>query len=909
LGEDRPLPTGVVTFLMTDVEGSTRMWEERPEVASVVVARHEVLIGAAVGDLGGELVKSKGEGDSTFSVFAESSAAALAAVETQRALQREPWPRGGEVQVRTALYTGDAELRGGDYYGAAPNRCARLRAAAHGGQIVCSEATEASLTGLSAGISLRDLGLHRLRDVARAERVFQLDHDDLRVDFPPLRTLGVRHNLPAGRTNFVGRESDLAAVREHLATHRLVTLVGVGGSGKTRLAIKAASGELERFPDGVFFADLSPISDPGAVGGVAAAAVGLPRLALGTESGRPAKELVDFLSAREVLLVLDNCEHLIDACADLVDTILDRCPDVTVLATSREPLELTGEQVRPVAPLPVPSDDPSELSELSDSVRLFCDRAVSVRPDFVMTESNASDVAEICRRLDGIPLAIELAAAQVAQLSPHQIVERLADRLELLAAGRRADRHGSLQATIEWSHGLLTDDERVVFRRLAAFPGSFSAEAALAVCDKPAGLAQLLSLVRKSLVVTDDVGVDRRYRMLETVRVFAEAALVRSGEQPDARDRHRDFFLAYVEAVPPELTYLDPDGAVRREETNLRSALAWSDDQGRADLVGRLASTMNRVWIGDIRAGRRWLETAMDGVDGLDSEHRVRVLAVAAHVAVLAIEAADGKLARRAVDAAGNRPGMWSSLAYGLLCLNSGIRFFGTKDPGLASEVERLGQAAVDLATEPLSRGLAWFWFGQARVLTDDLDGAADALDKGSVGAVPGGEMSTVSLALLAELCHVKGEHTEALAAATEAVERVTVFPQSGLWAWALYSSLPYALELGHQGRHDEALDFLRELLDENQPRTPGVTTSVVVVLAALAVLRGDGETAGALLDHAGLAIIQSGIRTPVDMILYAHYLHRLSAMDGTGTKRDREQPQAMSPSEAIALGLHAPAV
>jgi predicted ATPase/class 3 adenylate cyclase len=906
LGEDRPLPTGVVTFLMTDVEGSTRMWEERPDVASVVVARHEALIGAAVGDLGGKLVKSKGEGDSTFSVFAESSDAARAAVETQRALQREPWPRGGEVRVRTALYTGDAELRGGDYYGAAPNRCARLRAAAHGGQIVCSEATEASLTGLSAGISLRDLGLHRLRDVARAERVFQLDYDDLRVDFPPLRTLGVRHNLPAERTNFVGRESDIAAVGQHLATHHLVTLVGVGGSGKTRLAVKAASGELERFPDGVFFADLSPVSDAGAVGGVAAAAVGLPRLALGTESGRPANELVDFLSAREVLLVLDNCEHLIDACADLVDTILDRCPGVTVLATSREPLELKGEQVRPVAPLPVPSDNPSELSELSDSVRLFCDRAVSARPDFVMTESNASDVAEICRRLDGIPLAIELAAAQVAQLSPHQIVERLADRLKLLAAGRRADRHGSLQATIEWSHGLLTEDERVVFRRLAAFPGSFSAEAALAVCGKPAGLVQLLSLVRKSLVVTDDAGVDRRYRMLETVRVFAEAALVESGEQPDARDRHRDFFLAYVEAIPAELTYLDPDGAVRREETNLRSALAWSDDQGRADLVGRLASTMNRVWIADIRAGRHWLETAMDGVDDLDPEHRVRVLAVAAHVAVLAIEAADGKLARRAVDAAGSRPGMWTSLAYGLLCLNFGIRFFLTKDPGLASEAEHLGQTAVDLATEPLSRGLAWFWFGQARVLIDDLEGAVEALDKGSVEAVPGGEMSTVSLALLAELRHVKGEHTEALAAATEAVERVTMFPQSGLWAWALYSSLPYALELGHQGRHDEALDFMRELLDENQPRTPGITTSVVVVLAALAVLRGDSETAGALLDNAGIAIIQSGIRTPVDMILYAHYLRRLSEMGATRSQRDREHAEAMLPSEAIAFGLRA---
>jgi ATP/maltotriose-dependent transcriptional regulator MalT len=259
-----------------------------------------------------------------------------------------------------------------------------------------------------------------------------------------------------------------------------------------------------------------------------------------------------------------------------------------------------------------------------------------------------------------------------------------------------------------------------------------------------------------------------------------------------------------------------------------------------------------------------------------------------------------------AVEAAGNRQGMWSSLAYGLLCLNSGLRYFPTKDPGLASDVERLGHTAVDLATEPLSRGLAWFWFGQARVLTDDLDGAADALAKGSVEAVPGGEMSTVSLALLAELHHVEGEHTKALAAATEAVERVTVFPQSGLWAWALYSSLPYALELGHQGRHGEALDFMRELLDETQPRTPGVTTSVVVVLAALAVLRGDGDTAGALLDNAGLAIIRSGIRTPVDLILYAHYLRRLGEMVSSRSQRDRERAEAMSPSDAIALGLAA---
>src|SRR2546423_8159190 len=486
---------------MTDVEGSTRMWEERPDVAGPAVARHEELISAVTGDSGGVLVKSKGEGDSTFSVFADARDAARAAVESQRALQREPWPPDGEIRVRAAIYTGEAELRAGDYYGAVPNRCARLRAAAHAGQVVCSEATAETLTGLPPEISLRDLGLHRLRDVARAERVFQLDHPDLRVDFPPLRTLGVRHNLPAERTNFIGRDPDLRAIAEHLETHRLVTLTGVGGCGKTRLGIKAAVGEFERVPDGVFFTDLSAAAHAGVVAAAVAGAVGLPRMALGTESGRPAAELIDFLSTREVLLVLDNLQHPIHPCADLVDKILNRCPGVTVLATSREPLDLLGEQVHPVSPLPVPPDDVLEPSEISDSVRLFCDRALSVRPDFVMSDANAPDVAEICRRLDGIPLAIELAAAQVAHLSPRQIVERLANRLQLLAAGRfRAERHGSLQATLEWSHGLLTEDEQAVLRRLAAFQSSFSPEAPLAGGEEPAGPAQLLSLWRKSPV-------------------------------------------------------------------------------------------------------------------------------------------------------------------------------------------------------------------------------------------------------------------------------------------------------------------------------------------------------------------------------------------------------------------------
>ncbi|MGH9290058.1 MAG: hypothetical protein ACRD0V_17490 [Acidimicrobiales bacterium] len=781
LGGNRPLPVGVVTLLMTDVVGSTRLWEERPDIAGAVMERHEALIGARVHDQGGVLIRSKGEGDSTFSVFTDACGAARAGVGLQRALDREPWPDGAGVRVRAAIYTGEVELRGGDYYGAAANRCARLRAAAHPGQTVCSQSTEPRLADLTGEIVRTDLGLHRLRDVARAERVFQLSHGELRAEFPPLRTLAVRQNLPRERTRFVGRDVDVAAIRKQLEVRRLVTLTGVGGCGKTRLAIKAASGLLERFPDGVFFGDLAPVAEPEVVASAVAAAVGFPRMSLGTGSGRPASELVEFLSTREVLLVLDNCEHVIDACAALVDEILERCPGAAVLATSREALDLQGEQVHPVSPLPLPGDD---LTEISDAVQLFCERAAAVRPDFVMSALNVSDIAEICRRLDGIPLAIELAAAQIPQFSPRQLVERLGGRLQLFAGGRRQpSRQRSLEGALDWSHELLTDDERTVFRRLSAFPGSFTPDAAVAVCGEAAGLEPLPSLLRKSLIVPEDDGTVRRYRMLETVRAYAQAKLVDAGEEPLARDRHRDQFLAWAEAMPPELTYLDPDGTIRREQHNLRAALTWSGRQDRWDLVGRLASTMNRIWIGDVPEGRRWLTAALDGLGDLDAAHQVRVLAIAAHVAVLAIEAGDGELARRAV-AADERPGVWSSLAHGLLCLNHGLRGFLSKDEHDAAAAERLGRKAVELAPEPLSRGLAWFWLGQARVLLDDLDGAVDALEQGSVDVVRGGDMSVVCLALLAGLRHLNGEHEEALAVATDVLERSRSYEQSGLWAW-----------------------------------------------------------------------------------------------------------------------------
>ncbi|HYZ91472.1 MAG TPA: LuxR family transcriptional regulator [Actinomycetota bacterium] len=897
------LPTGLVTFLMTDVEGSTRLWEAHPEEMVGVIERHTDIMEAAVGDRG-VLIRSKGEGDSTFSVFVDATDALHAIVEAQRAIHAEEWPEGIELRVRAALYSGEAAIREGDYFGAAPNRCSRLRGVAHGGQTVCSETTADLIAGrCPPDVALHDLGLHRLRDIARAERIFQVGHPELPGDFPPLNSLGVRHNLPARRSTFVGREQDLIAVMKYLERDRLVTVTGIGGCGKTRLALEVASELLDGFPDGVFFADLSPVTDPHVVGGTVAAAVGFERMALGTGSGRPSGELVDFLSTREALLVIDNCEHVIDACAQLIDEILERCPGVLMLATSREALELDGERTYPLAPLTTPDDD---MPEASDAVRLFEERAALARPDFVVSRDNVGDIAEICRRVDGLPLAIELAAAHVSHLAPRQILERLDDRFRLLAGGRRrTQRQQTLHATLEWGHDLLTDDERAAFRALAAFPGTFSFDAADAVCGGLPTLELLRSLVAKSLVVTEEEAERQRYRLLETVRVYADGKLHEAGEHELVRQRHRDFFLRWAEAIPTELTFLDPDGDIRRERHNMRAALLWSEQEDRPDLIGRLAGTMSSLWAADIRDGRRWLTRAAEAADELDYEARVRLLTVAAYVAVLAIQAQDGKLAEQAVEASDGRPGMWSSLAHSLLCLNRGIRFFISKTPSYAEEVRHLGQRAVELATEPISRGLAWFFYGQSLVLLDDYDDAIAGLEKGSREDVPGGDMSTISLAMVAGLQHIMGRHDEALATSEQVIERTRRHTTSGLWAWGVYSSLPYPLELAQRGRHQEAMAFMRDLLEQGPTlRTPGIMNSVIVVLAAMAALRGDDANARVLLEYVGAALFNGGLRTPIDLALLTHYQGIVNPKTDAQAGELRERGSSMSMDDAVALGL-----
>ncbi|HXY94961.1 MAG TPA: adenylate/guanylate cyclase domain-containing protein, partial [Acidimicrobiia bacterium] len=461
------LPTGTVTFLFTDLEGSTRLWQEHPEAMKPALARHDEILRDAIAACGGHVVKMTGDG--AHAAFANASHAIDAARAAQSGLAAEEWGVTGPLRVRMGIHTGPAEVRDGDYYGTAVNKAARLMSVAHGGQIVVSLVTEELVRDdLEDGTSLLDLGEHRLRDLGRRERVFQLDHPDLTRDFPRLRSLDAfRTNLPLQTTSFVGREAELAELADALRSARLVTVTGVGGVGKTRVAIQAAAELLPAFPDGAWLCELAAASETDAMYQVVAATLGVqPRAGATLLSA-----VLDYLRAKELLLVLDNCEHLLDAAAALAEGLLRECPSVRVLATSREGLAVAGEQVWPLRSLAV-----------DQAAELFGERAQSVAPG---TAVDARDVAvtEICKRLDCIPLAIELAAARVVALGPVDIAARLDERFRLLTGGRRTavERHQTLRATVDWSFSMLEVREQTVFTRLGVFSGSFDVAAAEAV--------------------------------------------------------------------------------------------------------------------------------------------------------------------------------------------------------------------------------------------------------------------------------------------------------------------------------------------------------------------------------------------------------------------------------------------
>jgi predicted ATPase len=575
-----------MTFVFTDLEGSTRLWEQHPEGMQLALARHDELLRTAIARHDGRVVKTTGDG--VHAVFASARDALRAAADAQRAIATEQWERTGALRIRVGVHTGEAEPRDGDYYGPAVNRAARLMAAAHGGQILVSLATEElARDSLDDDVRFVDLGEHRLRDLSRPERVFQMVAPGLPDDFPPLGSSpSVAGNLPAQVTSFVGRDDAIRTLTDELRSTRLVTITGTGGVGKTRLALQTAERLVADFPDGAWLCELALAGDDDEAVQVVAGALGV--------TVRPGMDLaasiVDSLRTKTLLVVLDNCEHLLDAAGRLAERIVLGCPDVRVLATSREGLAVDGERLRPLRSLglPDPADSPDVIAA-SAAAALFVERARAARPEFALDHSNAAAVAEICRRLDGIPLAIELAAARTVGMSPAEIAARVDERFRLLTGGRRTavERHQTLRATVDWSYSLLSEPEQRLFARLSVFPGGFGADDAVAVVagdglDSWDVVDLVASLVAKSmLTIEDDVGGSMRYRALETMRQYGRECLEDGGDPTAWRRRHAEHYAAFAERAgagllgPEELAWRP---RVMTELDNLRAAVAWALD-------------------------------------------------------------------------------------------------------------------------------------------------------------------------------------------------------------------------------------------------------------------------------------------------------------------------------------------
>jgi predicted ATPase/class 3 adenylate cyclase len=586
-----------VTFLFCDVEGSTRLWEAQGEEMRAALAVHDQIVREVLESAGG-LVFATG-GDGFAAAFWRAGEAVAAALAAQRGLAGQEWPEAISLKVRVGLHTGEAEERGGDYFGAEVSRAARLMAIAHGGQIVCSQTTADLARGhLPRGVSLADRGEHRLRDLSEPLRVFEVGSDSLPSHFPPLLSMDAfPGNLPLQVSSFIGRDMEVARVAKALGEARVVTLTGVGGVGKTRLALRAAAEELPRYREGAWLVELQAVRDPEAVPGAAAAVFRLAdRAGLST-----LEVLIDFMQSKQLLLLLDNCEHLLDPVAGLVDALERACPGVAVLATSREGLALEGERVVPVPALSAPATD-ADVATVHDSeaVRLFVDRAGWADPDFAVTESNATAVAQVCRRLDGLPLAIELAAARIGAMTPAELAQGLDHRFDTLAGGRRraVQRHQTLRAAIDWSYQLCSEVERRLLARLSVFAGGCSREAAEVVCGTEplasgAVFEPLVGLVAKSLVVAQRDGSSTRYRLLETIREYGEDRLAEHGETDQLRRGHGEYHCQLAAVLIDRLEgpeQLDAARQLAAERENLLAAVDYAIDTANVDLGLRLVS-------------------------------------------------------------------------------------------------------------------------------------------------------------------------------------------------------------------------------------------------------------------------------------------------------------------------------
>ncbi len=639
LMREQALPTGTVSFLFSDIEGSTVRWDRDPEAMRIAVRRHDGLMRSAIAENHGYVFKTVG--DAFCAVFARCADAVNAAIAAQLALQREDFSAVDGVRVRMAIHCGTSDERDGDYFGPTLNRVARLLAIGHGGQILLSEVAFKTVESRKGTRDYVSLGLHRLKDLTEPEHVYQVLAPGLPDAFAPLASLTLHNtNLPHRLTALVGRQIDVAAISALLRTSRLVTIFGTGGLGKTRCALQVGADVLELYRDGAWFVDLAPVADPALVANAAASVLGVRESA----STNITDTLVAHLRQKQLLVILDNCEHVVASSAELAAKLLEGCPNVSVLATSRETLRIEGEDVYGLPPLSMPAHTAHLTAHDavgSEAVALFVARAQAKKRAFALSDANAADVAEICRHLDGIPLAIELAAARINVLTPRELVQKLDERFRILSGGDRTalPRQQTMRALIDWSHDHLDESERRVFRRLACFAGSFTADAVADVCaaddlDDLDVLERLASLVEKSLVVSDSGTDQTRYRLLESIRAYANEKLDAAGEAVEVRRRHARVYVDRAERLKTDYES-KPLGAwlqtTEPELENLRAALTCAFAPDGEVLVGqRIAATLDRLFMTSASVeALRWVEKARARVDDGTPREIVAQLALA----------------------------------------------------------------------------------------------------------------------------------------------------------------------------------------------------------------------------------------------------------------------------------------
>jgi predicted ATPase/class 3 adenylate cyclase len=733
------------TFLFTDIEGSTRYWEHNPDAMRAALERHNLILREAIESHGGWVFRTAG--DAYFASFTTAAAALKAAVQGQCNLYAEPWELDIPLRVRMAIHTGEAEEQAGDYVGGSLNRIGRLITVPHGGQILLTQATQELVRdSLPEGVMLIDLGRHRFKDLVHPERVYQVVTDGLPSDFPPLKSLeSIPNNLPTQLTSFIGRKVELEKATNLLSKHRLLTLTGAGGTGKTRLALQVAANQLESFPDGVWFIELASLSDANQINRSIASVLNLreqPGLSL-------LESIVDALRSRNLLLVLDNCEHLIESCSKLADKVLRSSAGTKVLVSSREVLGIEGEVTFRIPPLSLPNTTIGvSIDDLysSESVQLFVERAKLVKQSFELTEKNAPVIAQICQRLDGIPLAIELAAARIRLLKPDQIAARLDDLFKLLTGGSRSalPRQQTLEAMIDWSHNLLSDEERVLFRRLSVFVSGWNLEAAEEVCSSPVEfqsgnntmlksefvLDLLAQLVNKSLVLVEEHENEARYRLLETIRQYALKKLIESGEAALVRKHHMSYYKEYsIQAKDGMFGEQQAQwmNRLENEHDNLRSALGWAIEH---DPLNSLDIGANLVYFwsgkGYSSEGRQWLQSGLDRLNDheeLISDPRrkhieARALSAYGQMAIIQGDnAAASKVLQRCVDLQ-RENGEQKDMVFSIALLSLATLFMGdiAGSRSLAEEGVTLGRQF----DEPIGLALSLSILAQINVRAQD---------------------------------------------------------------------------------------------------------------------------------------------------------------------------------------------